>query len=80
MDMSVLGIVVFLAVIGGLFLLTIKLSRYGRGRQRGVEDVTRETALRDVSTPWQGGAGYLPTEGMGRSPREQLPSTEDDPS
>ncbi len=78
MDMTVIGIVLFVALIGGLFLLTIKLGRYGRGREREVEDVTRETALRDVSTPWQGGTGYLPTEGMGHSPRERIRSTDDE--
>ena len=78
--MTVVGIVLFLALVGALFLLTIKLGRYGRGREREVEEVTRETALRDVSTPWQGGTGYLPSEGMGRSPRDRLRSTDDERS
>ena len=78
--MTVLGIVLFLLVIAGLFLLTFRLGRFGRGREREVEEVTRETALRDVSTPWQGGTGYLPTEGIeARSPRERLRTPEDPP-
>ena len=79
MDVSILGIVLFLIVIGGLFALTFSLGRYGRGREREVEEVTRETALRDVSTPWQGGAGYLPSEGIpDPSPRDQARASEDE--
>jgi hypothetical protein len=70
--MAVAGIVLFLLVIAGLFALTFRLGRYGRGREREVSDVTRETALRDLSTPWHGGAGYMPSEGIpDRSPRDE---------
>ena len=79
MDLTVVGIVLFLIVIGGLFALTFSLGRYGRGREREVNEVTRETALRDVSTPWQGGTGYLPTEGISDpSPRDQIRTPEDE--
>ena len=79
MDLTVVGIVLFVIVIAGLFALTFSLGRYGRGREREVKEVTRETALRDVSTTWQGGTGYLPSEGIGEpSPRDQLRTPEDE--
>ena len=78
MDLTVVGIVLFLLIIAGLFALTFSLGRYGRGREREVNEVTRETALRDVSTPWQGGTGYLPSEGIeSPSPRERLRTPND---
>ena len=79
MDLSVVGILLFLLVIGGLLALTFSLGRYGQGREREVNEVTRETALRDVSTPWQGGTGYLPSEGIpSRSPREREQTAENE--
>ena len=75
--MPELGIALFLVVIGALFFVTFVLSRrYSTGRSRRVEEVTRETALRD-GMPGLGG-GFPPYYGSpDPSPRERLKSPPD---
>ena len=79
MDMTVAGIVLFILLIAGLFALTFRLARYGRGRRAEVDAISRETALRDVSSSWRGVAGFPPTGDIpDRSPRDRLRSTDDE--
>ena len=72
------GIVLFLVVIGALFLVTVVLSRrYSIGRSRRVEEVTRETQLRDGMSGLPSG-GFPPYYGNpDPSPRERLKSPPD---
>ena len=72
-----LGIVLFLLVMAALFLVTFVLSRrYSIGRSRRVEDVARETELRDRTAGYPTG-GFLPYFGdRDPSPRERLRSRE----
>ena len=76
--MPELGIALFLVVIGALLLVTFVLSRrYSTGRSRRVEEVTRETALRDGMSGL-GLGGSPPYYGSSEpSPRERLKSPPD---
>ena len=75
--MPLLGIALFLVVVGALILFTYALSRrYSIGRSRRVEDVALETELRD-GMAGQPSGGFLPYFGnRDPSPRDRLRSVE----
>ncbi|HKW78277.1 MAG TPA: hypothetical protein VJQ09_04195 [Candidatus Limnocylindria bacterium] len=74
------GILVFVLVVAALFALFWILGRrYVRGRDPRVDEVTRETGLRDGNAGLPTG-GFLPWPSVrGRSPRDRLrePETPD---
>ena len=79
--MPLLGILFFLVVIAALIAATYVLSRrYSVGRDRRVEEVARESELRDGMAGYPSG-GFLPYYGnRDPSPRDRLrsPETEED--
>ncbi|HEY3217551.1 MAG TPA: hypothetical protein VGK15_00520 [Candidatus Limnocylindria bacterium] len=78
--MAEAGIVLFILVIAALFLATYLLSRrYSIGRSRRVEEVARETELRDGMSglptggfpPYYGNPDPSPRERLRQPPEEQ---------